>query len=176
MSVSLEGFGSAQEEPRYVYSITFGGRREGAAPLFSALSDGQVSTTYYTPANTSSLQPRYTLDDLSIAPNSVYNGTVDTTFTVKISLIDKPPTNCSIKFGPTNPLCVETNQFMWCHTLAGAIAPCTAFSKPMNITAGRVVQLGNTSVFISFSHGKGHDLGDIWQVQCESASLPAPLA
>ena len=168
MSVSLEGFGSAEEQPRYVYSITFAGRREGAAPLFSALADGQVSAPYYTPANTSALQPRYTLDDLSVSPTSVYNGTVDTTFTVKISLINRPPTNCSIKFGPTNPLCTETNQFRWCHALAGSVTPCTAFSKAMNITAGRVVQLGNTSVYISFSHGKGHYLGDIWQVHTTS--------
>ena len=158
-----------------MYSITFGGRREGSAPLFSALSDGQVSAPYYTPANTSSLQPRYTLNDLSIAPNSVYNGTMDTTFTVKISLVDMPPTNCSIKFGPTNPLCTEMNQFQWCHNLAGTAAACTAYSKPMNITAGRAVQLGDTSVYISFSHGKGHYLGDTWQFTAVRTNNPLPV-
>jgi len=69
-TVTVEGFGSIQETPKYVYTIVFNvniptvkepSLGYGYYPPFSALGDGEVSTPYYLPSNTSFLQPKYTL-------------------------------------------------------------------------------------------------------------------
>ena len=153
VSVTVEGYGSTQESPQYVYSVLFNDQillpsynnlGYGAYPVFDILIDQQISSPYYTSYNTSFLQPQYTLDDLSVYGK--FNGSIDSTYTVVISAAVNTRISCY-------------NQFKWCESIGGST--CTLFGANQNITAGQNYSLSN-GVSISFLHGCGHYLSDSW--------------
>ena len=153
VSVTVEGYGSTQESPQYVYSVLFNDQilqpsysslGYGSYPVFDILIDQQISSPFYTSHNTSFLQPQYTLDDLSVY--GIFNGSFDSTYTVVISAAVNTGISCY-------------NQFKWCEGIGGST--CTLFAANQNITAGQNYTLSN-GVSISFLNGCGHYLSDTW--------------
>jgi hypothetical protein len=176
--VSVEGFGSIQESPKYVYTIEFTddiptfyfkSNGYGFYPAFSALSDGEISMPYYITSNTSFLQPKYSLDDLSVS--GTFNGTTDSTYTVKISRVNKPDSNCTIVTSKLD-YCIEMNEFEWCSNVGGG-TECSTFQPARNITAGGV-HLLSEGVSISFGNSAGHYLGDSWKFSAVRCFSPTP--
>lgn len=86
-----------------------------------------MSAPYYLPSNTSFLQPKYTLNDLSVS--GVYNGTADTTYSVIISSVNKAD-NCTVE--SLLPHCFEVNDFQW-YVLESFLFSIVVFLKDMNI-------------------------------------------
>lgn len=70
--VTLNEYSGVQNTPKYIYTIKIADSVQvssshgyGAYPLFVALTDKQISAPHYSSSNTSFLQPKYTLNDMS---------------------------------------------------------------------------------------------------------------